>query len=50
MTKKTNYYIKRTVPILYDLKTGNAKLTAEQIKHIQTQTRTKVQVTVIRGK
>ena len=35
---------------VFDLKTGNAKLTAEQIKHIQTQTRTKVQVTVIRGK
>ncbi|GHT17505.1 hypothetical protein FACS189429_1740 [Bacteroidia bacterium] len=34
---------------VFDLKTGCAKLTQEQVKHIQTQTRTQVPVTEIRG-
>ena len=34
---------------VFDLKTGGAKLTSEQVKHIQTQTRTQVTVTEIRG-
>lgn len=35
---------------VFDLKTGSARLTSEQVKHIQTQTGTQVPVIEIRGK